>query len=790
MRPRRAPSRPRSGGRSAAARSATRPRPRNSAKFAREAADQLKRAPGPRRERAERGDGVSSLGDYFQYVIDRPVDLARQKSALLPIVNKDVEGKRVSIYNPAVQPKHPLLGLKFKNTTGMPLTQGPITVFEGSVYAGDTRVLDLQPDEERLVSYAIDLGTEVAVKPGNNTSRITSVKAVKGIIYTNTVQREERVYDVSQPLDDRPHPADRAPEPQGPGLQVHRREQAEGGGGRRVPLRGAGRGQEGPELHGHRGAAGRVVGPADEQRGRPDPLLHQPEGGPAGAEGEAAGGPEGEGRRGTRCGRTSRRPTTRIQTITADQKRLRDNLRETAEGVAAVQAVPEDAGRPGEGDGRPAGQAEDAARRRSQGAGGVRDFLANLIGRVSRIGTHTRHQEGTKENIDRVFIVLFVSLWLILSRMNLRCPVCRAENTTGPACRRCRADLTLLIAVEARRESFTSPCAVQAIHAGRFDDALEELTQAEELRAGPDVRGCAACVYPPGRRLRVGRGGACRGDAGLSSSVLPHPPRLALPVGLSRNPERGIGWAVRVNRAGPRAGIPWPMLPRGFCWLFCSSRRPVCCTPRPRSRLASRRSPTTRPSNKSRVSSTRTSRASAAPTSPPAPRTLPSDLVGTPDVVPAAYGQVVVPGGELPTPPSHSTSRGTTSPRAGRRWFTSWTSATSRGPRRTTSSSKLIPPKNADKVKADPPPTHDEAETRWELKTLDPGQSRTIELAYKPNKDETELKIQARVQFDFGRGMITTRVAADAEREERRAGEAGRRRHGRRTGSRSRTPGR
>ncbi len=140
---------------------------------------------------------ASSLGDYFQYVIDRPVDLARQKSAMLPIVNKNVEGKRVSIYNQSVQAKHPLLGLRFKNTTGMPLTQGPITVFEGSVYAGDTRVLDLQPDEERLVSYAIDLGTEVAVKPGNSASRITSVKAVKGIIYTHTIQRDEHVYDVS-----------------------------------------------------------------------------------------------------------------------------------------------------------------------------------------------------------------------------------------------------------------------------------------------------------------------------------------------------------------------------------------------------------------------------------------------------------------------------------------------------------------------------------------------------------------------------------------------------------------
>src|SRR3954451_5584108 len=140
---------------------------------------------------------ASSLGDYYQYVVDRPVDLARQKSSLLPIVNKDIEGKRVSIYNSTVQPKHPLLGLKFKNTAGMPLTQGPVTVFEGSVYAGDTRVLDLQPDEERLVSYAIDLGTEVSVKNGNNTSRITSVKAVKGVVYTSTLFREERVYDVS-----------------------------------------------------------------------------------------------------------------------------------------------------------------------------------------------------------------------------------------------------------------------------------------------------------------------------------------------------------------------------------------------------------------------------------------------------------------------------------------------------------------------------------------------------------------------------------------------------------------
>jgi hypothetical protein len=139
---------------------------------------------------------AGSLGDFFQYTIDHPVSLARQKSAMLPIVGKDIEGQKVSIYNQNVQTRHPLLGLKFKNTSGAHLNQGPITVFEGSVYAGDTRVLDVQPNEERLVSYAIDLGTEVDAQNGPGSQKITSVKAVKGIVTTNTKLNEEKKYRI------------------------------------------------------------------------------------------------------------------------------------------------------------------------------------------------------------------------------------------------------------------------------------------------------------------------------------------------------------------------------------------------------------------------------------------------------------------------------------------------------------------------------------------------------------------------------------------------------------------
>jgi hypothetical protein len=153
-------------------------------------------------ERLDLGRSVASaasagqLGDYFQYALDKPVSLARQKSALLPIVAKDVQAQRVSIYNEGTQAKFPLLGLRLKNTSGLHLMQGPITVFEGATYAGDARIMDLQPGESRLLSYAVDLGTEVSPKPTPDSGRLVALKAVKGLLWTTTKRRLGRTYTV------------------------------------------------------------------------------------------------------------------------------------------------------------------------------------------------------------------------------------------------------------------------------------------------------------------------------------------------------------------------------------------------------------------------------------------------------------------------------------------------------------------------------------------------------------------------------------------------------------------
>ena len=113
---------------------------------------------------------AEELGNPARFVIEEKVSLPRQQSAMLPLFDLPVEAKRVTIYNERVHAKHPLFGLKVKNTTKQALMQGPIAVYEGGQYAGDARVLDLQPGEERFVSYAIDTGTEIKpfdkVEPG------------------------------------------------------------------------------------------------------------------------------------------------------------------------------------------------------------------------------------------------------------------------------------------------------------------------------------------------------------------------------------------------------------------------------------------------------------------------------------------------------------------------------------------------------------------------------------------------------------------------------------------------
>jgi len=135
-------------------------------------------------------------GELFEYHLASPVSLAKQRSGLFPIMGQEIQGQKVSIYNQIVNIKHPLHGYRLKNSSPLYLMQGPITVFDGGAYAGDARIEDFAPGQERLISYALDLKTEVEPKVEGGTQELVTVAIKKGTMWITRRIVEDRTYQI------------------------------------------------------------------------------------------------------------------------------------------------------------------------------------------------------------------------------------------------------------------------------------------------------------------------------------------------------------------------------------------------------------------------------------------------------------------------------------------------------------------------------------------------------------------------------------------------------------------
>ncbi len=69
----------------------------------------------------------------------------------------------------------------------------------------------------------------------------------------------------------------------------------------------------------------------------------------------------------------------------------------------------------------------------------------------------------------------------------MRCPVCKAENNSTPQCRRCKADLSLLVALEQRRERLLAEASV-ALARGDAEEALRAAEHGDWLRSDEESR--------------------------------------------------------------------------------------------------------------------------------------------------------------------------------------------------------------------------------------------------------------------------------------------------------------
>lgn len=109
------------------------------------------------------------LGELFEYRIGTPVSVGRGQSAMAPVISTLLEKQKDLIYNDAQMERHPVATLRLKNTSGLTLERGPVTVMEDGEYMGEA-VLPFTPaGGEIVVPYAVELGVRILESNGSST---------------------------------------------------------------------------------------------------------------------------------------------------------------------------------------------------------------------------------------------------------------------------------------------------------------------------------------------------------------------------------------------------------------------------------------------------------------------------------------------------------------------------------------------------------------------------------------------------------------------------------------------
>jgi hypothetical protein len=141
------------------------------------------------------------LGDLFEYEIEHPVTIRRNQSALVPIVLKPFEGRPVLLHNRATRPSNPMRCVELKNTTGLTLEGGPVTVLESGSYVGEAMLETLKPDEQRLVPYAVELSVRVLDNVGTHEEGVQRIVIRDRRLTTYRAQVQQTTYSFNNKAD-------------------------------------------------------------------------------------------------------------------------------------------------------------------------------------------------------------------------------------------------------------------------------------------------------------------------------------------------------------------------------------------------------------------------------------------------------------------------------------------------------------------------------------------------------------------------------------------------------------
>jgi hypothetical protein len=140
---------------------------------------------------------TAEVADLFEYEVRNPVTVRRHQSALVPILQERLDGRRVVLYNPEVRERNPMSAVELENSTGLTLEGGPVTVFEDGRYVGEAMLETTKAGEKRFLPFSVDLGVVVVREADERQDRVHRFLIVDGAVQWQqwTVRRSVYLLD-------------------------------------------------------------------------------------------------------------------------------------------------------------------------------------------------------------------------------------------------------------------------------------------------------------------------------------------------------------------------------------------------------------------------------------------------------------------------------------------------------------------------------------------------------------------------------------------------------------------
>lgn len=164
-------------------------------------ADELERPAVPMQIAAANPTTATESDISATFELPGTYDLANGDTLSVPIVDAELDADMVDMYRAGSSFRNPIAAVMLKNTTGVSMPAGILTLYDSKIgYIGDSQLSALPKGDTRLASFATDRKVSISEQQ-TPTEEIASLKVSDGVMQAVVKYRQTTTYTVSGALD-------------------------------------------------------------------------------------------------------------------------------------------------------------------------------------------------------------------------------------------------------------------------------------------------------------------------------------------------------------------------------------------------------------------------------------------------------------------------------------------------------------------------------------------------------------------------------------------------------------